>query len=67
MWTVHMLAPFRYHEDLLRSYSPHLLNYAFPLERYVCPFAFALIRVLYFLACAFWLDMDIISKVVPET
>ncbi|KAG0342800.1 hypothetical protein BG000_001130 [Podila horticola] len=35
MWTVHMLAPFRYHEDLLRSYSPHLLNYAFPLERYV--------------------------------
>ncbi|KAF9336508.1 hypothetical protein BG006_008427 [Podila minutissima] len=35
MWTVHMLAPFRYHEDLLRSYGPHLLNYAFPLERYV--------------------------------
>ncbi|KAF9124396.1 hypothetical protein BGW39_008226, partial [Mortierella sp. 14UC] len=35
MWTVHMLAPFRYHEDLLRSYSPHLLNYAFPLERFV--------------------------------
>ncbi|KAG0209006.1 hypothetical protein BGX28_000190 [Mortierella sp. GBA30] len=35
MWTVHMLAPYRYHEDLLRSYSPHLLNYSFPLERYV--------------------------------
>jgi len=35
MWTVHMLAPFRYHEDLLRSYGPHLLNYYFPLERYV--------------------------------
>ncbi|KAG0324582.1 hypothetical protein BGZ99_001646 [Dissophora globulifera] len=35
MWTVHMLAPFRYHEDLVRSYSPHLLNYTFPLERYV--------------------------------
>ncbi|KAF9173000.1 hypothetical protein BGX20_004322 [Mortierella sp. AD010] len=35
MWTVHMLAPFRYHEDLLRSYSPHLLGYAFPLERYI--------------------------------
>ncbi|KAG0213008.1 hypothetical protein BGX33_003195 [Mortierella sp. NVP41] len=35
MWTVHMLAPYRYHEDLLRSYSPHLLKYAFPLERYV--------------------------------
>ncbi|KAF9361152.1 hypothetical protein BGX26_005526 [Mortierella sp. AD094] len=35
MWTVHMLAPFRYHEDLLRSYGPHLLGYAFPLERYV--------------------------------
>ncbi|CAO3571489.1 unnamed protein product [Mortierella alpina] len=35
MWTVHMLAPYRYYEDLLRSYSPHLLNYSFPLERYV--------------------------------
>ncbi|KAI7825136.1 hypothetical protein BC939DRAFT_476366 [Gamsiella multidivaricata] len=35
MWTVHMLAPFRYHEDLLRSYGPHMLNYTFPLERYV--------------------------------
>ncbi|KAF9983031.1 hypothetical protein BGZ65_002260 [Modicella reniformis] len=35
MWTVHMLAPYRYHEDLLRNYGPHLLNYAFPLERYV--------------------------------
>ncbi|KAG0234232.1 hypothetical protein BGW41_001201 [Actinomortierella wolfii] len=35
MWTVHMLAPFRYHEDLLRNYSPHMLNYAFPLLRYV--------------------------------
>ncbi|KAI1307047.1 hypothetical protein EDD11_004569 [Mortierella claussenii] len=35
MWMVHMLAPFRYHEDLLRSYNFHLLDYAFPLERYV--------------------------------
>ncbi|KAG0249788.1 hypothetical protein DFQ27_009777 [Actinomortierella ambigua] len=35
MWTVHMLSPFRYHEDLLRNYSPHMLNYAFPLLRYV--------------------------------
>ncbi|KAG0220625.1 hypothetical protein BGX31_010775 [Mortierella sp. GBA43] len=35
MWMVHMLAPFRYHEDLLRNYGSHLLNYAFPLERYV--------------------------------
>ncbi|KAF9959088.1 hypothetical protein BGZ72_010328 [Mortierella alpina] len=30
-----MLAPYRYYEDLLRSYSPHLLSYSFPLERYV--------------------------------
>ncbi|KAG0042760.1 hypothetical protein BGZ83_012206 [Gryganskiella cystojenkinii] len=35
MWTVHLLAPYRYREDLLKSYSPHLLSYAFPIERYV--------------------------------
>ncbi|KAF9983084.1 hypothetical protein BGZ75_005436 [Mortierella antarctica] len=35
MWTVHMLAPYRYFEDLLRSYSPHMLSYSFPLELYV--------------------------------
>jgi hypothetical protein len=35
MWMVHMLAPFRYYEDLFKNYGSHLLNYAFPLERYV--------------------------------